>query len=73
MKLSSLFVTRREIEIIGTLACNFDFPTVIDLLERGIINAKPLITHQFKLDQLKEAYEVIEKQEAIKVVLHCQE
>lgn len=69
MKLSSLYVTRREIEIIGTLACLLDFPTVIDLLDKGIIDAKSLITHRFNLNQVKEAYEVIEKKEAIKVVL----
>jgi len=72
MKLSSLFVTRREIEIIGTLACNYDFPTVIDLLNKGYLTGKPLITHRFNLNQVKEAYEAIERKEAIKVVLHCQ-
>lgn len=73
MRVPSLLVSRREIEIVGTLACLFDFPTVIDLLERNIVKAKPLITHTFKLAQLQDAYKVIENQEAIKVVINCQQ
>lgn len=72
MKLSSLFVTRREIEIIGSLACLLDFPIVIEMLDRGVIKGKPLITHRFKLEEVKKAYEMIENKEAIKVVLQCQ-
>jgi len=34
MRLSSFFATQKEIEIIGSLACLLDFPTVIDLLDR---------------------------------------
>lgn len=36
MRLSSFFATQKEIEIIGSLACLLDFPTVIDLLDRAL-------------------------------------
>lgn len=72
MRLSSFFATRNEIEIIGSLACLLDFPTVIEMLEKGIIQGKPLITHRFEIDEVQKAYEVIENKEAIKVVLQCQ-
>lgn len=71
MKLSSLFITRKEIDILGSLACLMDFPTVIELLERDVIQAKSLITHQFPLEHLNKAYGVIENQEAVKVVINC--
>ena len=73
MKLSSFVATRKELDIIGTIACLYDFPTVIDFLDKGLINAGLLITHRFNMNQTKEAYKVIQNKEAIKVVLHCQE
>lgn len=73
MQFTSFFATRKEIEIVGSIACLLDFPIVISLIDRGIIKAKHLITHKFKLDQLKDAYGTIENLEALKVVIHCQE
>jgi 2-desacetyl-2-hydroxyethyl bacteriochlorophyllide A dehydrogenase len=73
MKLSSLNATRKEIDILGSIACLFDFPTVIDFLNRGLLITKPLITHKFSLNNVEEAYNKIQNKEAIKVMLHCQD
>ncbi|MCL1922960.1 MAG: alcohol dehydrogenase catalytic domain-containing protein [Propionibacteriaceae bacterium] len=47
-------------------------PTLIDLIDSGKLNVKPLATHKFSLDQMLEAYEVFGnagKNNALKVVL----
>lgn len=36
-----------------------NFEAVIDLMAKGRLNVKPLITHRFPIDQAAEAYEVI--------------
>lgn len=47
-------------------------PTLIDLVEDGVLNVKPMGTHEFKLDDIMEAYDVFAnaaKHNAIKVIL----
>jgi len=58
----------RNITLIGCLGENF--PGSIDLLHTGKANTKPLITHEFPLDQVKEAFEVsLQAQDAVKVLV----
>ena len=50
-----------------------DFLTTLRLMEAGRIDAKPLITHKFRLDQVKEAFELLwnkQKTNAMKVILY---
>jgi len=42
-------VVTREISLHGTCGCNGEYPQCIDLMNRGIINVKPLITAQIPL------------------------
>lgn len=47
-------------------------PTLIELIEAGKLDVKPLATHRFGLDQMMEAYDVFSaagKNKALKVVL----
>jgi len=47
-------------------------PTLIDLIDAGKLNVKPMATHRFKLDEMMDAYEVFgnaAKNNALKVVL----
>ncbi len=51
----------REIEILGSLGCGLqDFPKVIDLVARGKVDAKALVTHRFPLDRTAEALKLLE-------------
>lgn len=47
-------------------------PVLIDLVEAGVLDVKPMGTHEFKLDQMEEAYEVFgnaAQNKALKVIL----
>ncbi|WP_003544132.1 zinc-dependent alcohol dehydrogenase [Desulfotomaculum nigrificans] len=45
-------------------------PVALRPVIQGLIDIKPLITHEFKLDQIKEAFKLVDKDDsAIKVVL----
>ncbi len=51
----------REIEILGSLGCGLqDFPKVIDLVARGKVDAKALVTHRFPLERTAEALTLLE-------------
>jgi alcohol dehydrogenase len=48
-------------------------PTLIELIEAGKLNVRPLATHRFKLDEMLEAYRVFgqaAKNDALKVVIN---
>jgi threonine dehydrogenase-like Zn-dependent dehydrogenase len=48
----------------------FDLPRAADLLHSGKINTKPLITHQFPLEKVKEAFDTqVDSEDAIKVLV----
>jgi len=51
----------REISIIGTKGGYGCYPTAIDLLNRHALKVEPLITHQYPLDKVGEAFEVMDK------------
>lgn len=58
----------KNVTLIGCLGGNF--PKVLELLETGKINAKPLIVHQFPLSRISEAFETqIKAQDAVKVMV----
>ncbi|MGA8745286.1 MAG: alcohol dehydrogenase catalytic domain-containing protein [Solirubrobacterales bacterium] len=42
---------------------------VLALMESGLLDPAPLVTHQMKLDQAPEAYELYDRREALKIVL----
>jgi len=51
----------REIEVRGSLGCGLqDFPKVLDLVARGRIDAKALVTHTFPLERTAEALSLLE-------------
>jgi len=51
----------REISIIGTKGGYGCYPIAADLLNRHAIKIEPLITHQYSLDKVAEAFEVMDK------------
>ncbi|MFC2021279.1 zinc-binding dehydrogenase [Chloroflexota bacterium] len=63
------YIVTNDITLIGC-GLRFDLPGAIDLLQNGKVNTKSLITHQFPLDSVKEAFDTqIEVEDAIKVLV----
>lgn len=50
-----------------------DCAEILSLIERGLIDTAPLITHRYKLEDVEEAYKVFENREegVIKVAVRC--
>lgn len=71
MKISSIIISRKELQIIGSLTCLQDFPRAIYLINQDRINLVKLITHQFSLEEIDQAYKAIEDGEAIKAIINC--
>lgn len=67
-------VTNKEIDVKGitryTATC---FPEAIDLVRRGQVDLKQLITKVVPLTKSKEAFDAVESGEEIKVIIKNQE
>ncbi|XP_043465405.1 sorbitol dehydrogenase-like [Leptopilina heterotoma] len=63
----------REVDIRGIFRYANDYKDALDLVASGKINVKPLITHNFKIEETKKAFEAAMTPEckAIKVMIHC--
>lgn len=62
-------VVTNDITLIGC-GLRWDLPGAVDLLQSGKVNTKPLITHEFPLDKVKEAFETqLWAEDAIKVIV----
>lgn len=58
MKLPMFNLGTREVDLKGIFRYRDTYPTCISLLESGLVDVKPLITHRFALDELLEAFTV---------------
>jgi 2-desacetyl-2-hydroxyethyl bacteriochlorophyllide A dehydrogenase len=62
-------IVGNDITLIGC-GLRWDLPGAVALMDQGKVNAKPMITHEFPLDRIKEAFETqIKAPEAIKVMI----
>lgn len=62
-------VLHREIRIVGSLSqIHSSWPIACDLMQRGKINVKPLITQQFGLADFESAFETSTKSSSIKTL-----
>ncbi|WVQ93449.1 hypothetical protein IAU59_000523 [Kwoniella sp. CBS 9459] len=70
----TLAVTNKEINVMGitryTASC---FPSALDLLSRGVVDVKQLITRTFPLTQSKDAFEAVAAGGDLKVIVKNQE
>jgi len=57
----------REIEIIGTRCGPFD--KAIDMLANDKIEVLKLISHRFKLENIMEAFRLINEKKALKILI----
>ena len=61
-------IIRKNIKMIGCMGGSF--PRAIDFLRSRRVDTKPLITHEFPLDQAREAFETqLKADEAVKVLV----
>lgn len=67
-------VTNKEVDVRGlTRYTSEAFPNAIDLLERGVVDLKQLITKTFPLSESTAAFEAVASGEEIKVIVKNQE
>ena len=62
----------KELKLINSRAAKGeDFPGSIDLVARGVVKLKPLVTHVLPLTELKKAIEMLETDEdhRMKIIL----
>jgi L-iditol 2-dehydrogenase len=45
------------------------YPRAIDLVSKGLVDVRSLVTHRFPLDQADEAFRVAERREGLKIVI----
>uniref|UniRef100_D8PNA7 Enoyl reductase (ER) domain-containing protein n=1 Tax=Schizophyllum commune (strain H4-8 / FGSC 9210) TaxID=578458 RepID=D8PNA7_SCHCM len=67
-------VTAKELDVKGitryTASC---FPNAIDMLARGVVDVKPLITKKYTLGESRDAFEAVRSGREIKVIIRNQE
>jgi len=63
----------REVDIRGVFRYVNDYDDALKLVASGKVNVKPLITHNYKLEETKQAFETSRTGAggAIKVMIHC--
>jgi threonine dehydrogenase-like Zn-dependent dehydrogenase len=64
-------LTEKALSVCGSYVTNFTFPTAIRLIERGELNVSPIVTHEFPLDRLPEAIDLLNGA-ATKVIMRPQ-
>jgi threonine dehydrogenase-like Zn-dependent dehydrogenase len=60
-------ITRDELTILGSFVGQDVFPDAIRLLEQGVIDLRPLVTHRVSLEELPAAVEELRAGRAVKV------
>lgn len=65
----SVIGDRKEIDLLGAHLGPYCYPVAIDLLQRGLISAKEIVTHKFKLSEFETALKTAQGKEAIKVLM----
>jgi L-iditol 2-dehydrogenase len=65
----SIIGDRKELDVRGSHLGPYTYPVAIDLLSRGKVTSKGIVTHNYKLTDWVEALEVSARPEAVKVLL----
>ena len=69
MTLRQVYITTNEIDVKGTWIANATFPVAVKILESGMLNLKPLITHMLTLDGIIDGIELLGKGEGIEILV----
>lgn len=62
-------ITRRELTVFGTYVGDYTFPDAIRILERGVADLGPVVSHRLSLEELPDGIEAIRAGKAVKVVV----
>ena len=63
-------VMYRELAVIGTLGCRgIDFPVVIDLVRRGKLTVRQLVTHRHTLDEINTGFDQLRRGEGVRHIV----
>jgi L-iditol 2-dehydrogenase len=65
----SIIGDRKELDLRGSHLGPYTYPVAIDLLSRGLITSKGIVTHHYDIADWDEALEVSATPEAVKVLL----
>ena len=68
-QLPLLELYKKELKILGSFINPDTHSRATDLLNAGLINVKPLITHRFGLDEMEQAIHTQTKNDSIKVIV----
>ncbi len=47
------------------------YPRAIELVKKGLVDVRSIVTHRFPLEQAAEAFRAAERREGLKVVVKC--
>lgn len=65
----SIIGDRKELDIRGSHLGPYTYPVAIDLLDRGLVTSKGIVTHKFGLSDWEAAFEQAHSVDSIKVLL----
>ncbi|KAK7076549.1 hypothetical protein SK128_005822 [Halocaridina rubra] len=73
VKLPIVNAAVREVDVMGVFRYINCYPIAIDMIAKGLIDVKPLITHRFKFEDYRKAFELFKSGEdgAIKCMISC--
>jgi D-xylulose reductase len=70
----TLAVTYKEMDVKGiTRYTSVCFPRALDMLARGVVDLKPIITASYPLSQSQQAFEAVASGQELKVIIRNQE
>ena len=59
-----------EITVMGSRVYNpMDMPKILDLVEKGIIDLSKTVSHHFKLEEINEAYQMLDRGEILRGII----
>ena len=58
MTLPMMQVTAKELDLRGCFRFHEEFPLAVEMISKGLVDVKPLITHTLKFDDAVEAFEL---------------
>ncbi len=67
--IDTMSIVMREISLLGATDNPSTWPAVINVLERGFVNIKEMITATFPFDQLPQAVEAAKSKQTVKIIL----
>lgn len=64
VKFTQVAIMSKELEIIGTRLNNHKFPEVIEWFAQGMVQPEKILSHTFKFDKLKDAFDFMDQHPA---------